>query len=412
MQSARDLRRRRRRLNVVLFSSGSAGDILPFLRVGSALVSRGHNVHFITHCGYDRLAEEAGLRYQPFDSPAQYAEFLSEAALLNTPGGIPRFLRKHSLPRAGATLELIKRVVDADTLLLTSPTFDTVSRMAAESTGVTAMWLFIAPVQVSQWQQRRLMRTAMFSKVLGEDINTIRAQAGMPAVHDWDSWLEYSAQSIGQWPDWFAQPDQLWLPGVRPVGFLVDHPAERTELPVDVTDFLAAAERPPVLITGGTGRYLGKKFYAASIIGAAQLDLPVIVVTRDQNDLPEHVPSKCFLAEKLPFGSLMPQCSAVIHHGGLGTLAAAAAAGLPQLILAFGADRPDNGSRVETLGIGKCRLLLQCRPHEIAESLSQLTQSSVIAKRCQHASEMILAHDAAAVASEIAEEFSALAGDK
>ena len=48
----------------------------------------------------------------------------------------------------------------------------------------------------------------------------------------------------------------------------------------------------------------------------------------------------------------MPQTAAVIHHGGIGTLAAAARVGIPQLMLAYGADWPDNGHRLAALGVG------------------------------------------------------------
>jgi rhamnosyltransferase subunit B len=48
----------------------------------------------------------------------------------------------------------------------------------------------------------------------------------------------------------------------------------------------------------------------------------------------------------LPFRKLMQQhLQAVIHRGGLGTLACAMEAGIPQLILPKGADRLDNAYR-------------------------------------------------------------------
>lgn len=393
--------------NIVLFTSGSAGDVLPFVRVGAALAARGHRVSLVSHFGYEQLATDAGMAYRPFDTETQNAEFLRHASGLNTPGGITRFLLEHSLPRAPQALACLDEVLDADSLLLTSPTFDTASRVAAEKHGLDPLWLFIAPVQVSEWSNRRAVRTAMYSRVLGTAIESVRAAAGLSPIRDWDDWLQYSRQSIGQWPGWFARPDADWLPGVTPVGFLVDHPAERSELPADVARFIESRAQAPLLVTGGTGRYLGEDFYAHSLAAAARLNLPVIVVTRDQDCLPDQLPPHCLVKDRLPFGVVMPHCSAVVHHGGLGTTAAAAAAGVPQLILAFGADRPDNGERIANSGIGETIALPQSSVDAVAAALQRLTTSDELQYRCHKAASRIRAQDGAAAAADLAEQFMA-----
>lgn len=394
-------------LNVVLFTSGSAGDILPFVRVGAALAARDHKVTLISHAGYEQLADGAGLHYRPFDTDEEYREYLHHASLLNTPGGITRFLLEHSLPKASKALECLGDTLTSDSLLLTSPTFDTASRVASEIHGLDPLWLFIAPVQVSEWSNRRAVRAAMYSRVLGASIESIRAAAGLSPIEDWDHWLRYSSCSIGQWPEWFAAPDADWLPGVEPVGFLIDHPAERSELTAELAEFVKAHTQAPLLVTGGTGRYLGEEFYANALAAARQLDLPAIVVTRDRDCLPDQLPQHCMVTDKLPFGVVMPHCSTVIHHGGLGTTGAAAAAGVPQLILAFGADRPDNGSRVAQCGIGETIALPQCTVPAVVDALQRLTTSAELSDRCREASARILAQDGAESAAALAENFMA-----
>lgn len=395
-------------LNIVLFTSGSAGDILPFLRVGAALAARDHRVTLVTHAGYERLAAGAGLAYRPFDTTGEYAEYLRHASQLNTPAGITRFLLEHSLPKAPAALACLVETLDADSLLITSPTFDTASRIAAEIVGLDPLWLFIAPVQVSEWPNRRAVRTTLYRHVLGDAIEAVRAGVGLAPLGDWDAWLRYSSRSLAQWPDWFAAPDSDWLPGVEPVGFLIDHPAERSALPDEPAAFLnehAGAATAPLLVTGGTGRYLGEEFYANALGAARQLDLPAIVVTRDRDCLPDELPERCLVIDHLPFGVAMPYCSTVIHHGGLGTTAAAAAAGVPQLILAFGADRPDNGCRVKECGVGEMIPLPQCTVPAVADALRRLTGSAALRDRCREASARILEQDGAATAARLAEHF-------
>jgi rhamnosyltransferase subunit B len=53
-----------------------------------------------------------------------------------------------------------------------------------------------------------------------------------------------------------------------------------------------------------------------------------------------------------PFRQLLPLCGAVVHHGGIGTTAAALEAGCPQLVLPPAWDQPDNAARVAELGAG------------------------------------------------------------
>jgi vancomycin aglycone glucosyltransferase len=49
---------------------------------------------------------------------------------------------------------------------------------------------------------------------------------------------------------------------------------------------------------------------------------------------------------------LFPRVAAVVHHGGAGTMTAAARAGVPQVIAPRSYDQPYRAHRVETLGVG------------------------------------------------------------
>jgi rhamnosyltransferase subunit B len=53
-----------------------------------------------------------------------------------------------------------------------------------------------------------------------------------------------------------------------------------------------------------------------------------------------------------PLSRLLPYAKALVHHGGIGTVSQAFAAGTPQLITPFAHDQFDNAARVERLGCG------------------------------------------------------------
>ena len=65
-------------------------------------------------------------------------------------------------------------------------------------------------------------------------------------------------------------------------------------------------------------------------------------------DQPEHLRT----VGSVDHERLLPRCSAAVHHGGAGTLAASLRAGLPTMVCSVWADQPFWGKRMETLGVG------------------------------------------------------------
>jgi UDP:flavonoid glycosyltransferase YjiC (YdhE family) len=66
------------------------------------------------------------------------------------------------------------------------------------------------------------------------------------------------------------------------------------------------------------------------------------------------------------FRQLLPHCSAIVHHGGVGTTSQAMAAGIPQVIRPLAFDQFDNAARVESL---RCGRWLR-REKDLAETLA------------------------------------------
>jgi sterol 3beta-glucosyltransferase len=66
----------------------------------------------------------------------------------------------------------------------------------------------------------------------------------------------------------------------------------------------------------------------------------------------QNAPPGVYVLNAAPHDWLLPQVSAVVHHGGAGTTAAALRAGKPAVICPFVADQPFWGRRVVALGAG------------------------------------------------------------
>jgi UDP:flavonoid glycosyltransferase YjiC (YdhE family) len=68
----------------------------------------------------------------------------------------------------------------------------------------------------------------------------------------------------------------------------------------------------------------------------------------EQRDLPDDV----LMLQATPHDWLFPRMAAVVHHGGAGTTAAGLRAGVPSIVVPFGADQPFWGKRIHELGAG------------------------------------------------------------
>ena len=86
-------------------------------------------------------------------------------------------------------------------------------------------------------------------------------------------------------------------------------------------------------------------------------------------------------------------CAAVVHHGGIGTVAKALSTGTPQLILPMAFDEPDNAARVRSLGAGESLKLGRWKIAQMVDALNRL-MSDESRKRCRRVAERLHGDDA------------------
>jgi UDP:flavonoid glycosyltransferase YjiC (YdhE family) len=135
----------------------------------------------------------------------------------------------------------------------------------------------------------------------------------------------------------------------------------------------ADAERQRVLLAFSTTVMHGQAGLIGRVceaVGGLDLDAVLTLgpaVDRDDICVPENVEVVTFADHD----HLMPDCAAVIGHGGLGTVLRALAHGVPQLLLPLGRDQTFNAGRVESLHIG-IRLRADAPPARIRTALRAL----------------------------------------
>lgn len=360
--------------SIVLATTGTAGDIVQFLEIGRALVSRGHDVTLVTHAPYAGMVRAASMAFEPLDTEDEYARLLDASATLLDHGYDVSYVR--AATEWYETDDRIRRQHDAVRAALARPgpaiavgRFLTASPAlaAAEAAGARGMWAVLWPAMLSDLELDPISDETHTGRLVRE-----RALVGLGAV-EWRTWIE-RFPALGLWPDWFG-PVRDVLGSLRLTGFVPADSTETGPLPEDLQRFLAAGP-PPVLVTAGSGKMVRPTFYDAAIGGCVQAGRRAVVVTRHREHVPAELPAGVIWSPSAPFATLSRHLSATVHHGGIGTCARMLAAGVPQLVLADGVDRPDNGNRIQQLGAGRCLLRPFWSPAGVAATLSELGEHS------------------------------------
>ena len=109
---------------------------------------------------------------------------------------------------------------------------------------------------------------------------------------------------------------------------------------------------PPIAFTLGTGMTHAAGFFRMAVAACDALGARGLLLTKYPEVIPARLPAGVRHCAFAPFRQLLPHCGAIVHHGGVGTTAAALEAGCPQLVLPLAWDQPDNAARVAALGVG------------------------------------------------------------
>jgi len=178
-------------------------------------------------------------------------------------------------------------------------------------------------------------------------------------------------------------------------------------VPAAAREFLDAGP-PPLVFTFGTGMRQAKEVFSESVAVCRALERRGVLLTRFPEQLPAPLPDDVCHFNFLPFSFVLPRAAALIHHGGIGTLSQALAAGIPQLVVPFAYDQPDNADRLEQLGVGRTLPPEAYRADTAATALRELLDSPAVSARCQALAQRLRAAQPLAEAVGALEKLAAL----
>ncbi|WP_189226160.1 glycosyltransferase [Saccharothrix coeruleofusca] len=183
-----------------------------------------------------------------------------------------------------------------------------------------------------------------------------------------------------------------WAAAVRTTGFWFLPEASWTP-PPDLERFLSAGP-PPVYLgfgsmagrdTARTGRIVAEAVRAAGV--------RAVLATGRGGLAPPSTPG-VHIIDQVPHQWLFPRVSAVVHHGGAGTTAAALAAGVPQVVCPFVADQPHWAQRTHAVGVAPPPVRQQrLTATALAEAVTAAVHDTAMRRRARELGAHIRAED-------------------
>jgi rhamnosyltransferase subunit B len=390
-------------LRFLLAAIGSSGDVNPVIGLGAALRARGHEVELATNEIFRPQVEAAGLTLLPLGTAAEAEAVMADPRLWHPVRGFACIAERALLPNLEPLYRLIADRRDRG-IRVAATTLCLGARAAQERLGIPTASLHLQPMVFrSLVDNSRLgpfdpgpgmpvaLKRALFwvadrafiDRLAKPGYNAFRARVGLPPVKELFAWHHHSPELVlGLFPDWFAPAQPDWPPQTHLTGFILEDAGGRPEAHQEAEAFLAAGP-PPVLVTPGSAATDRTKFFANTVKAVSRLGLRAMLVTNHPGQLPSRLPPGVQAFPYLAFSAVMPRCAAVIYHGGIGTLAQATRAGVPQLVVPNAHDQPDNGQRIERLGLGHSLRPGRYSARAATRLIGDLVSSAAIRQRCR-----------------------------
>ena len=385
------------RLSILLATLGSAGDVNPFVAIGRALRDRGHDVTLVTSAYFQEIVAEAGLAFAALGTRDDYNQVVDDPDLWDPNRGFRVFARRVVIPAIRPVHDVLSANLKSNTVIVAQgQAFG--AHLVHEKHGVPFATVNLQPVAfrsiydsplIPKWipsiarpSLYKVIDFLVLDRELANLINAFRAELGLaPVKNIFGSWAHSPLKSIGLFPEWFASPQTDWPPNTKLAGFVLFSDGSAT-LPADLERFLDAGT-PPIIFTPGTEMKRAHEFFTTSIQALTRLGRRGILLSRHTEHLPSTLPEGIISFPYIPFDSTLPRAAAIVHHGGIGTIAQAFAAGIPQVIRPMAHDQPDNAARVQRLGVGLTIPPRQYTPDRVHSSLHTLLTSQNVMAACE-----------------------------
>jgi rhamnosyltransferase subunit B len=357
---------------IVVTTFGSTGDLNPFIALGLALHSRGHDVLFAVEANFEPQLHLMGFPVHQLtgDQEKALAPFRHQIFNNDNPLTSLHLLVKHYiLPALPAKVTELREICQqADLLISVAPQF--AASIVADLLHIPWISVILTPstlpsasisarpqhMPLPATLQRLANRFSWFvggmvlRQIVDKPINRVRHEFHVPPRSNlmWTGNLSPLLSALAVSSAFLPRPDN-WPESLKMTGFCFwDRPAN-WQFPESLKAFLHK-DKPVVAVTAGSvapeERALFLPYYQTSIESILASGAQALVINAPESTIIAESQEDVLHLPFAPFSEVFPACAAVIHHGGIGTIGQCLRAGVPSLVVPGGVDQPFNAAQV------------------------------------------------------------------
>lgn len=391
-------------MNITILSSGSRGDVQPYVALGKGLTAAGHDVKLVTHAPFERFVTENGLAFAPLSGDPQTLLEGPDGKRLLEYGDVPaRFFKLFAKLCEEHTSQVVRDAYEVcrntDVILCTTNVFF-IGEMVAEKLQKPLIYASLIPfapswkkpgmggrllpwwsawllVPFRHYHTMSVIGLQFFTGCFIDQMNRARREVlDLPPRPRWLSLRTFRDGPpflYNYSPHVYPRPSD-WSATQHVTGYwFLDRPADWRP-PAKLVEFLQAGP-PPVCVGFGSMTPQSPEDMAKLVVQSIRQSGQRGIVLSGWGGLTsEATGDDIFVIDAVPHDWLFPQVSAVVHHGGSGTTAAGLRAGKPTVIVPFLGDQPFWGRCVQALGAGPPAIPKQ---NLSAESLAAAIRTAV-----------------------------------
>lgn len=388
---------------VVLLTSGTRGDVQPFLALAKRLRQVGKAVRVAAPPEFRRLVEECELPFAPLEgNPSELMTHSSGQSALTYDGNWLRSI-KATINYLQAARPLYRRMLSsaaracqgAGALVVGLPTIW--GSHIAEALHIPCIYAFLQPFS----------RTSAFSSALlparlklGSGLNQLSHLLVEQA--SWQPWrglinewrkrelnlppaplsgafsllYQPGAAVLYAFSPLVAPPPADWPAGHQVTGYwFADEPPWQP--PASLERFIEAHSQPVYIGFGSPGTRQPLQTLQIVLQSLERAGLRAVLALSQELLDGERLPESIYPLTSAPHAWLFPRMRALVHHGGAGTTAAGLRAGVPAIITPLAIDQFFWGERLGALGVGPQPLpQRRLSADRLAQALAQVVHDS------------------------------------
>lgn len=384
-------------MRILISTFGSLGDLHPYLALALEAKRRGHEPILATSARYREKIEAEGIACRPVrpDLPEE-SDFRAMAARVMDKKSGPEFLFKEVLmpPLRQSYADLLEAAADAD-CIITHPAAPA-GPLAAQRLQKNWFGSVLAPMSLwsvfdpgvpptmpqLDWLRNLGPLWGMVMRTYGrqltrhwvQEVDELAHEEGLPTGHAIFEGQFSPHGNLALFSKHYASPQPDWPERTVATGFpFFDRSGYKEVTPSselsDWRSWLEEGDKPVVATLGSAATFAAGGFWEKvrlSTLDPLSRDFPRLAYRALYISAGDEIvggqdaisTSPYYQAEQelqlryAPYSELFPSALCVVHQGGIGTTAQALRAGVPQIVVPFAQDQPDNAARIQRLGVG------------------------------------------------------------